>query len=50
MDKKYASINEILSIFKKNLLLNNWCMNICIFQIQLKKNGLEIEWKKKKII
>ena len=48
MQGGYSTINEILTFFKKYIvqLLE---LNICTFLIQLKRNGLENGWKKKKI-
>jgi len=48
LDKGYASINELIP-FLKRIYCSTLELSLCIFQILLKKNGSEKEWKKKKI-
>ena len=44
-NKQYSSFKRNIRIFEKNYIVDILAMNICIFQIQQKENGLEIELK-----
>ena len=45
INKEHSTIKEILSFLKK-LIVGQLVMSICIYQTQLKENGLEIELKR----